>query len=270
MQVGKTTTSAVTLTNVGFSNVKISSDALSVAGFSVSGLTLPTTLTAQESITFKISFKPTAGGARSGKLTVSSSATNPALTLALSGTGISAGTLAVSPTILYFGQVATGAHSYRSATVHASGGQVVISSAATNSAEFALTGVAFPLTIASGQSATLSLRFTPQSSGLATGTLTLHSNAGNPAMALQGHGTGAQHSVALSWNASKSAVAGYNIYRGTHSGGPYSKINASLDAGTSYSDTSVASGDTYYYVTTAMGKDGVESAHSGQVGATVP
>jgi hypothetical protein len=34
--------------------------------------------------------------------------------------------------------------------------------------------------------------------------------------------TSARHSVALSWNADGYAVAGYNVYRGTLSGGPYS------------------------------------------------
>ena len=43
----------------------------------------------------------------------------------------------------------------------------------------------------------------------------------------------------LSWNASSSTVAGYNVYRGNQSAGPFTKLNASLDASTTYTDISV-------------------------------
>jgi fibronectin type 3 domain-containing protein len=88
---------------------------------------------------------------------------------------------------------------------------------------------------------------------------------------LTGSGTAAiTHSVSLSWDASTSTVAGYNIYRGTVSGGPYSKINSSADANTSYTDSSVQSGTTYYYVTTSVDNSGDESVNSNQVSAAIP
>jgi len=49
-----------------------------------------------------------------------------------------------------------------------------------------------------------------------------------------------------------STVAGYNVYRGTVSGGPYTKINSSLVAALDYIDSTVQSGTTYFYVTTAI------------------
>ncbi len=80
-----------------------------------------------------------------------------------------------------------------------------------------------------------------------------------------------QHSVSLSWTASTSPnIAGYNLYRGTVSGGPYMRINGSLDAGTSYVDNTVSSGQTYFYVTTAVNSTNVESAYSSQAEAVVP
>jgi len=63
---------------------------------------------------------------------------------------------------------------------------------------------------------------------------------------------------------------GYNVYRGSQSGGPYTKINSALDASTIYTDSSVQAGQTYYYVTTAVDSNGVESAYSNQIQAPVP
>jgi len=78
------------------------------------------------------------------------------------------------------------------------------------------------------------------------------------------------HSVALSWNASTSTVAGYNVYRSTVSGSQYAKLNPSLVGSLSFTDTSVQSGLTYYYVTTAVDSTGAESGYSNQVSAPVP
>ncbi len=79
------------------------------------------------------------------------------------------------------------------------------------------------------------------------------------------------HSVFLSWDASSSQdVIGYNAYRGTNSGGPYINLNSCLIATTSYTDRTVQSGYTYYYVTTAVDSLGLESAYSNQAIATVP
>jgi len=60
------------------------------------------------------------------------------------------------------------------------------------------------------------------------------------------------------------------VYRGTVSGGPYLKINSALDTSMSYSDSTVQSGQTYYYVTTAVDSTGVESSYSNQVQVVVP
>src|SRR5215469_830590 len=78
------------------------------------------------------------------------------------------------------------------------------------------------------------------------------------------------HSVALTWNASTSTVSGYNVYRSIVSGGFYVKINSSLNTTLSYSDTTVSNGTTYYYVTTAVDSNGVESLFSNEVPAVIP
>jgi fibronectin type 3 domain-containing protein len=77
------------------------------------------------------------------------------------------------------------------------------------------------------------------------------------------------HSAKLSWKPSTSAVKGYNIYR-TKPGGSYTRINSAVHPDTSYVDSDVEAGATYYYVTTAVTAAGVESKFSNQVVAVIP
>jgi hypothetical protein len=81
-----------------------------------------------------------------------------------------------------------------------------------------------------------------------------------------------QHLVGLSWAPSTSgSITGYNVYRGTVSGGPYSRINSGgLVAATVYDDVTVKSGTNYYYVVTTVDSAGAESRFCNQVKATVP
>ncbi|MBZ5549558.1 MAG: hypothetical protein LAO22_16635, partial [Acidobacteriia bacterium] len=111
-----------------------------------------------------------------------------------------------------------------------------------------------------------------QSSGTASGTLSFTSNATNsPAVqSLTGTGTApSPHSVDLTWNSSTNAV-GYNIYRGSVSGGPYSIINTSLDPSTAFTDNNVTAGQTYYYVVTAVDGSSNESGYSNETSAVIP
>jgi len=78
------------------------------------------------------------------------------------------------------------------------------------------------------------------------------------------------HSVSLSWTASSSSdVVGYSAYRSTIAGGPYGLVASAL-SGTAYSDLSVQSGTTYYYVVTATNSAGQESTNSNEARAIVP
>jgi hypothetical protein len=69
----------------------------------------------------------------------------------------------------------------------------------------------------------------------------------------------------LSWTGSSGATS-YNVLRSTTAGGPYSSIAMGV-ATTSYTDTAVSNGTTYYYVVQAVSSGGT-SANSNQVGAT--
>jgi hypothetical protein len=78
------------------------------------------------------------------------------------------------------------------------------------------------------------------------------------------------YSVGLNWTASVSTVTGYNVYRGATNGGPYTKLNSSLITSLSYTDNTVSSGSTYYYVSTSVNFAGVESGYSNQATAVIP
>ena len=78
------------------------------------------------------------------------------------------------------------------------------------------------------------------------------------------------YSVALTWTASTSTVSGYNVYRGTVSGGPYTLVNTSLIGALTYTDSTVQNGVTYYYVATAVDSSGNQSAYSTPAQAIIP
>jgi cellulose 1,4-beta-cellobiosidase len=70
--------------------------------------------------------------------------------------------------------------------------------------------------------------------------------------------------VALSWNAS-SGASSYHVKRATVAGGPYTTVTSPIS--TSYTDTGLTNGTTYYYVVTAVNAAG-ESGNSSEVSAT--
>src|SRR4029077_8023998 len=70
--------------------------------------------------------------------------------------------------------------------------------------------------------------------------------------------------VGVSWRGSTGATS-YNVKRSTTNGGPYTTIASPTT--TSYTDTGLTNGTTYYYVVSAVNTAG-ESANSSQVSAT--
>jgi hypothetical protein len=90
----------------------------------------------------------------------------------------------------------------------------------------------------------------------------------------------ALHNVVLTWTASPTpGLAGYDVYRGTTSGGESSTpLNSSPIAtgcpttvACQYIDLNVVAGTKYYYVITAVASNGItQSADSNEASATVP
>jgi len=73
-----------------------------------------------------------------------------------------------------------------------------------------------------------------------------------------------QHTVTLSWTASTTAGVEYDIYRApyTTACGPFSRINAIPNSGTSYKDSSVMNGARYCYGVKAVDANNHESDYS--------
>ena len=275
VQTGTSKQFVFQLTNTGRRTVHILHKWRNGKSFSFGNFPLPLTLAAGKSAHLPVNFKPLVTGRIKGTITIISDASNPKLTLAVSGTGVNAkaATLAVAPASLNFGNVTVGLSAKLVLALTAANGPVTISAAHVNSSEFALSGLALPVTIAAGQSVSAKVVFTPSISGTASAILTLTSDAANSPTTVSLTGVGVvagAHSADLSWDPSKDVVIGYNVYRGARTGGPYNRINSVLDASTDYTDTGVKAGATYFYVVTAVDAANMESPFSNQVKVTIP
>ena len=268
--IGTSATLPVVLTNVRSGKVTLSALQTTGSEFSVSGPSLPLTLAGGQSVTLKATFTPQAAGIANGSVFLAGPGLGQNVLFAGAGTAVAQ--LTITPSALNFGSVPDGTTATQSISLAAVGSNVTITSSSSSSSQFVLEGASFPLTISAGQRVSFNVAFTPKSSGTISAALSFSSNASSTGTleALSGIGTATQYSVNLSWNAS-SGVAGYNVYRSTASNGTYSKISSTLDANTAYTDSTVVSGQTYYYAATSVNSSGQESALSTPpVGAAVP
>ena len=131
------------------------------------------------------------------------------------------------------------------------------------------------MVLAPSQAVTVSVGFNPVAAGKATGTLSVTSDALSAStvrIALSGSGDArsGKHSVALSWQASSSPTMGYFVYRSAKGNGTLSKLNAGLIDSTSFTDSTVVSGETYLYVVTSVNSSNIESAASNEITVTIP
>ena len=227
-------------------------------------------------------------GAVTAGFTASASAVSAAQTATITGTANGASQsfaihlnatgafLSVNATSLSFGSVSLNTQSLQALTLTSTGTAAVTVSAATLSgAGFTLSGITFPVTLNPGQSVTLDLLFLPTIVGAATGQLTITSNAtsgGSLVVALSGTGATA-YAVDLTWDApasSADAVEGYNVYRSASGASAFQLLNTGVNLVTTFTDTTVKSGQAYDYIVTSVDSSGVESAPSNTFDVTIP
>ena len=78
----------------------------------------------------------------------------------------------------------------------------------------------------------------------------------------------AQHSVKLSCTPGGDATT-FNFYRGTVTGGPYTKQTATAQSSCAFTDSNVVYGSNYFYVATGLDANG-ESGFSNEVKVSIP
>jgi len=256
-------------------SVTVTNDTLTGAGFAVSGITFPLTLSPGQSQGLSVSFSPLATGSVSGSLSFTSNASNTPPAITLSGTGAGLG---LSPMTVNFGSVPDGSTSPQTATLSAAGGPVTVTAANLSGAAFSISGLpALPFTIAAGQSQTFSVTFAPMpgSPGPASGSVAFLTGLNNVTQTLSGMGTS---NVSLTWTASTTPNVTYNVYRCSISASacdPSQPANfgsplATQIAATSYADLTASSGVTYYYALTAVDSSNNESGLSLVASAVIP
>ena len=207
---GTSNSQTIKLTNSGGSSVSISQANATGTGFSVTGLTLPATIAAGQSLNFNVVFAPTSAGSVTGSVSLVSNAANSPLAISLSGTGIAPTfLLGASPTSLSFGSVNVNSNSSLTTSVTNNGNSdVKISSVATTGAGFTASGLSSGATLSAGQSATLDVTFAPTASGSASGSITIASNASNSPATIALSGTGASVSGGPTVNVKNYGAAG--------------------------------------------------------------
>jgi hypothetical protein len=173
--VGSSASISVTITNSGTATATISAGSVTGAGFSATGLTVPKTLAVGASMLVFVKFSPTAAGAVTGSLSITSNASNSPAKYTLSGTGV-AQQLTATPSAVSFGNVPLGTTNSQSIQIkNASSTSMTITGTTMTApgSQYHTGGLTYPLTLAAGATTHLQLYFTPASSGLQSGSLTL-------------------------------------------------------------------------------------------------
>jgi Abnormal spindle-like microcephaly-assoc'd, ASPM-SPD-2-Hydin len=264
------------ISNTGNATLTVSQANVTGSGFSISGLTLPANISAGQNASFTVVFLPQTAGSVTGTLSLVSNASSSPSTVSLTGSSTAAThTLSVSASSFSFGSVNAGSSASKSVTLTNTGNaSVTVSQVSITGTNFALVGAGAPITLSAGQSTMFSVQFSPAGAESDNGSVSITSNAtGSPAaIALSGTGVAqqVQHNVQLSWTDSGSGLAGYNVYRSTTSGSGYVLLNGALVPTDGFTDSTVQSGTTYFYVTTAVDGTGTESSHSNEAQAIVP
>jgi hypothetical protein len=269
----------INLTNSGNADLSVSSIAVSGTNASDFAQTnnCGSSVAAGANCTISVTFKPAATGTRTAAVTVTDSAAGSPQTVALSGTGTStAGGASLSPTSLAF--------SKQPVEMTSAGQTVTLTNSGTTTlsiSSFAVTGANSSdfvqnnncgSSVAAGANCTIVVLFTPSASGARSAALSISDNATGSPQTVSLSGTGS-HDVILSWTASPTSdVTGYNIYRGTTSGGESSTpLNSTPVNATTYTDANVTAGAEYYYkVTSVTPGCATQSSASNETAATVP
>jgi hypothetical protein len=179
----------LTVTNTGGFGLSITS--VSVTGaFSETDNCSGQEIVAGSACTIQVLFVPTATGTTSGQITMAGNISGGSLTASLTGLGIPAGSVTLTPGVLSFGNVETGAQSAQQSLTaqNASSTSLPISSLAVTP-PFVLLSNGCGSSLGASSDCSLSVGFNPTIAGTSSGTLTMVDAAGTQTVQLTGTGT---------------------------------------------------------------------------------
>jgi hypothetical protein len=187
------TAPAVTLTNnqtVSLANINIS---IAGAAFRQTN-TCGTSIAAGAQCTITVTFSPTTSGAQTGTVTISDSASNSPQSISLKGSGVEPVTL--TPATLAFGTETAGTTSAAKTETVTNNQKVALNIASiaisgADAGDFAQTGTSCGSTLAAGKKCTITLTFTPSTTGVRSATLQLTDSASTSPQTAKLGGTGA-------------------------------------------------------------------------------
>jgi hypothetical protein len=187
---------SVTLSNTGSATLSITS--ITASGDFSQTNTCGSSLAASTSCTLSVTFKPTATGTRTGVLTITDNASPATQTVSLTGTGVVAPVVSLSPASLTFpGQPVGTSSSAQRVTLKNTGSAVLTITSITVSGDFSQTNTCGS-SVAAGASCTLSVTFKPTAAGTRTGAVTITDNASPATQTISLTGTGTAPAVSLS------------------------------------------------------------------------
>jgi hypothetical protein len=195
---GSTNSRTIQIKNSGTASLTISQATVTGTGFSLSGLALPQTLASGQTGSFNVQYAPKTAGAVSGSVSIVSNAPNSPSTVALSGTAVTGSySMSFSPASVNLGNVNVGSSATQNLQLSNTGNSsVTLTQVAASGAGVSVSGVATPVTIAPSQSVTLSVSYSPATSGATSGSVTVVNDQGVNAVAAV-TGTGVQAGISL-------------------------------------------------------------------------
>lgn len=162
---------AITLANNGTGTLSIGS--ITASGDFSETNNCGSSLAAGNACTVNVTFSPNFTGAVSGAVTFSDGVSTSPQLVALGGTGVTP--LSFKPASLSFGSVAVGHNSAKTVTV-TNNESIAISLSPAASADYAVTGGTCGASLAAGAKCTITVTFTPGSSGSVNGGLAISTN----------------------------------------------------------------------------------------------
>jgi Cep192 domain 4/Abnormal spindle-like microcephaly-assoc'd, ASPM-SPD-2-Hydin len=189
-----TTSSALVVTLQNTGSVALAVTAISMNGnFNETDNCVNASIAAGASCSVQVKFTPSAAGSQTGEMIISANVFGGQLTVDMTGTGLAAGAVSLTPASLDFGQVAVGATSVPLdvQAENASGTAVPISGISVTPPFAIASNSCGSISLAANTSCQVQVEFAPTQAGAATGTLTFTDGAGTQSVALAGSGAAA-------------------------------------------------------------------------------